>query len=85
MTYNEIIAEVAQNVNMNKKIVDRTYRAYWRAVKEYIASLPLKKSLSEEEFMKLRPNINIPSIGKLYITPGRYKALKEKYNKIKDN
>lgn len=77
MTYDEIIAEVAESTGLTRHIVDRTYRAYWRTVRSYITSLPLKDDLTDEEFSKLRPNINIPSIGKLYVTLDRYKRMKK--------
>ena len=54
-------------------------------MREHIISLPLKEDLTDDEFMALRPNINIPSIGKLYVTLDRYKAMKKTYKKnIKD-
>jgi hypothetical protein len=40
--------------------------------------------LSDEEFMKLQPNVNIPSIGKLYITLDRYKRMKKSYKIIEE-
>ena len=78
MTYEEIVAEVSDYTGISKQIVDRTYKAYWRAVREHITSLELKKDLTDEEFERIRPNVNIPSIGKLYITLGRYHRLKKK-------
>lgn len=77
MTYDEIIAEVAKSTGLTRHIVDRTYRAYWKTVRSYITSLPLKEDLTDEEFLKLRPNINIPSIGKLYVTLDRYKRMRK--------
>jgi len=82
MTLNEIIAKVSKESGIPQKIVDRTYRAYWRAIREHITSLPLKKDLTDEEFMKLQPNINIPSIGKLSVTLDRYHRIKKSYNKF---
>ena len=79
MTYNEIIAKVAKDNNYTKKFVDRVYRAYWKAIREHISTLPLKEDLTDEEFLKLQPNVNIPSIGKLYVTLERYKFIKNKY------
>lgn len=76
MTYKEIIADISVRLNLPKGLVDRTYRAYWRAVREHIQSLPLKEDLTDEEFLKLQPNVNIPSIGKLYVTLERYRAMK---------
>lgn len=77
MTYDEIIKKVSEENNLPKNLVDRTYRAYWKAIREHITSLPLKEDLSDEEFLKLRPNVNIASIGKLNVTLDRYKRMKK--------
>lgn len=78
MEYNEIIAVVSDKLGLSKDMVDKVYKSYWRSAKEYISSLPLKEDLSDEEFLSLQPNVNIPSIGKLYVTLDRYKGLKQK-------
>ena len=62
--------------------MDKTYRAYWKAVKEHIEALPLKEDLTDEEFEKLQPNVNIPSIGKLYVTLKRYRGVKKHHEII---
>ena len=77
MTYEEIVSEVAGSIGLNKRIVDKTYKAYWKAIREYVTSIPLSEDLSEEEFEKARPNINIPSLGKLYVAPDRYKRIRK--------
>ena len=79
-----MVTRVADSTGLSKRIVDRTYRAYWKAVREYIKSRPLKSDLTEEEFLKVRPNVNIPSIGKLYVTYERYKYLREKFGRIQE-
>lgn len=84
MTFNEIIQKVSEDTGLSKTLVERTYRAYWRAVKEHIASLPLKENLSDEEFLKLRPNVNIPSLGKLHVTLDRYHALRRVGERIRE-
>ena len=80
-----MVTRVADSTGLSKRIVDRTYRAYWKAVREYIKSRPLKSDLTEEEFLKVRPNVNIPSIGKLYVTYERYKYLREKFGRTEKN
>lgn len=85
MTYDDIVTKVSEELGIPKGIVDRTYRAYWKAIKGHIASLPLKEDLTDEEFMKLQPNVNIPSIGKLYVTQDRYKGVKNKYSRLIKN
>lgn len=79
MTYKEMVAKVANDLGLTKKLVDRTYRAYWKAINEYVSSLPLKEDLTDEDFKSLRPNINIPSLGKLYVTLDRYHNIKKMY------
>ena len=78
MSYNEIIAKVADETGLPKTLVDRTYKSYWKTVREYICSLPLKENLTDEEFLRLRPNVNIPSIGKLYVTLDKYHRTKKR-------
>lgn len=84
MTYKEIISSVAKETGLSQELVDKTYRAYWRAIREHIVSLPLKENLTDEEFLKLQPNVNITSIGKLYVTLDRYHRIKN-MNQIKLN
>lgn len=79
MTYREMISKVSEKTGLPIRFVDRVYMSYWKAVREYVTSLPLKDNLSEEDFLKLQPNINIPSIGKLNITLERYKRKKETF------
>lgn len=78
MTYKEIISQVSETLGLPESLVDKTYRGYWKAIKEHITSLPLKENLTEEEFDRLQPNVNIPSIGKLYVTYDRYKRLRHR-------
>lgn len=82
MSYEEIIAQVASETGLPKKLIDRTYKAYWRAIREHITSLPLKEDLTDEEFNALQPNINIPSIGKFSLTLENYKRKREKYKRL---
>lgn len=86
MTYDEIISVVADNLRLPRRVVDKAYRAYWKVIREHIIALPLKSELTDEEFLSLQPNVNIPSIGKLYVTLDRYKRMKrlyEKFNNLK--
>lgn len=88
MTYNEIISRVSIQLDLPKTLVDKTYKTYWKVIRNHITSLPLKENLSDAEFMSLQPNVNIPSIGKLFVTLDRYKKINEvnsnKTNKNKD-
>lgn len=81
MDYKDSVIKVAEELNLSEEFVDKVYRAYWTTIRGYMASLPLQEDLTEEEFNKLRPNINIPSIGKFHVTYDRYKN-KRKQAKI---
>lgn len=77
MTQKEILAAVSVKLGLPKTFVTKVYKAYWRAVREHIESLPLKEEMSEEEFKRLKPNVNIPSLGKFYVTFEKYKKVNE--------
>lgn len=77
MKAKDVAKEVAGELGLSESMVVKIYNCYWRAMKEHITSLPLKDDLTDEEFLQLRPNINICSLGKLYVTLDRYKRLKE--------
>ena len=79
MTYEEIISTVSADTGIPSRLVGRIYKAYWKAIREYIKSLPLKEDLTDEEFMQLRPNINLPSLGKLNVTLDRYHGMKKHF------
>lgn len=83
MTYQEIIDKVSGDLNISPDIINKTYKAYWRYIRNSIQELPLKEDLTEEEFLKLRPNFNISSLGKLTCTYKRFLGVKEKFNYIK--
>lgn len=83
MTYNEIIGQVSSSLNLPRSFTDKVYKSFWRAIKEHIEALPLKDDLTDEEFLRLKPNVNIPSIGKLYVTLDKYKRIKYMANKNK--
>lgn len=81
--YEKAVAEVAESLGLSKRLVDRAYRSYWKVVREHISSLPLKEDLTDEQFAQLQPNVNIPSIGKLYVTAEKYRWFKDKFEQLK--
>lgn len=83
MTYEQIINNVAQELNLPIEIVRNTYKAYWKFIRDSIQSLPLKEDLNDEEFNRLSTNYNIPSLGKLSCTIDKYKGVKKKFQYIK--
>lgn len=83
MNYIGIIEQVAKELDLPKDLVDKTYKAFWKFIKNSISELPLKEDLTEEEFKKLKVNFNIPSLGKLNCTYRNYQYYKNYYNEYK--
>lgn len=83
MDYQSIIQTVANNLDLPAGVVKKAYESYWEFIRETIQKQPLKESLTEEDFNKLRLNFNIPSIGKLSCTYDRYVRLKKRAEYIK--
>ena len=79
----DILNNVSRTLGISPDVIEKVYKAYWLYIKTTIEALPLKDNLNEEEFLKLRTNFNIPSIGKLSCTYARYKAIKDRYKHIK--
>ena len=84
LTYDEIINRVSLELDIPEEVVRKTYNAYWKAIKEKIQELPLKKDLSDEEFGKLKTCFNIPSLGKLSCTRERYINIKKMFQFVKE-
>ena len=72
MNYKTIFEKVSSELNIPVKVVEYAYKSYWKFIREKIKELPLKDIKDEEEFLKLRTNFNIPSLGKLGITLDRF-------------
>ena len=83
MTYQEIIYKVSEDTGIPVEVVDKAYKAFWSYIRNSVQELPLKEELTETEFLSLRPNFNIPSLGKLTCTYARYIGVKNKFNHIK--
>lgn len=84
MEYNDLIAQISKELNLPFKVVDKTYKSYWKFIRDTIQELPLKGDISEEEFNQLRTNFNVPSLGKLSCTYDRVKGVKERYRYIRN-
>lgn len=83
MKYSEIINQVSKELDIPVEVIDKAYKASFNFIKENIQSLPLKEDINEEEFLKLRTNFNIPSLGKLVCTFDRMVGVKKRFNYIK--
>ena len=84
MTYKDIIKEVSKITGIPTEVVDKTYKAFWLYIRDSIQKLPLKEELTEDEFLTLRTNYNIPSLGKLTCIYDRYKGVISRFKYIKE-
>lgn len=78
MVEKTIIKKASIELNLSYSLVWGVYQAYWFFIRKHIESLPLKEDISEEEFSKLKTNINIPSIGKMSCTFNRMMGVKKR-------
>lgn len=83
MKYPEIIKKVAEELGMSEELVNSIYKAYWTYIRDSISALPLKETLTEENFSLLKTNYNIPSLGKLSCTFDRYTGVKKRFDLLK--
>ena len=77
-TYERVITEVAKKYDLPYKVVDKTYRGFWKFVRASLIALPLKQQLSEEEYSRLRTSVNIPSLGKFSCDYERYQRMRRR-------
>ena len=77
MKVKDIATKAALQLNLPPNLVWRVYKLYWSFIRQHISNMPLKDIDSEEDFSKLRPNINIPSLGKFHVEWERLKNKKE--------
>ena len=82
MKYSDIISKVSEELNLPRELVENTYKAYWIFIRDTVEKLPLKTELTQSEYMNLRTNINIPSLGKLNCTYNRYVGIRNRFNII---
>lgn len=86
MDYKDIITKVSKEIQLPYEVVNNTYKAYWRFIRDTIQNLPLK-NITEEEFNNIRTNFNIPSLGKLTCTYDKLTKVRERFkyiNKLKE-
>ena len=79
----DIILSVSKDLGISPDVVEKVYKAYWLYIKTTIEALPLKKDLTEEEFLKLRTNFNIGSLGKLFVTYKHYVGIKKRFEYLR--
>ena len=79
MTLDEIIRKVADEMGLPFDVCRRAYISSWEFIKMKAEELPLSTDFPIEQFKTLRPNFNLPSLGKLYITEETFEHARRKY------
>lgn len=85
MIYNDAVKELSELTGLPEKLIENTYKAYWKVIKEHLESLPLKSDMSKEDFCALKTRLNIPSIGKLTAPFNRYEKQRQVYKNLTQN
>lgn len=83
MNYQGILNKVSKDTGLSINEVDKIYKAFWSFIRNSVQEIPFKEELTETEFLSLRPNFNIPSIGKLCISYEAYLRKKARFNYIR--
>lgn len=84
MKISDAVRIAAEEIGIPYEVAQKAYSMSWKFILDKIESLPLKENLTEEQFEQLRPNFNIPEIGKLTVTYDRYKRIKNRTKYIKN-
>lgn len=84
MTTKDIIRKASLELNIPYDKVWNVYEAYWKFIRFHISSLPLKEDITEEEFSKLKTNINVPSLGKFHLEWDRLCEKKKEHERFKN-
>lgn len=79
----DILNNVSRTLGISPDVIEKVYKAYWLYIKTTIEALPLKDNLNEEEFLKLRTNFNIGSLGKLFVTYKHYVGVKKRFEYLR--
>lgn len=80
----ETIRRLSRELNLPQDVVIKAYKAYWLFIRQTIEKLPLKEDMDEDTFNRLRPNFNIPNLGKITCTYDRYIGVKKRNQLIKE-
>lgn len=80
----KLYKKASEELNIPQEIIELAYKSYWKFIRETIKELPLKEDLSEEEFLKLKTNFNIVSLGKLTCNYNKYKKIKKREKYVKN-
>ena len=84
MKIDDAIRTVAKELGVPYEVAHLAYMSAWKCMKEKIEALPLL-TCTLEEFRQLRPNFNMPAIGKFYVTEEEFLDTKKRLEYIIKN
>lgn len=73
--------EIAEKYNIDIDAVKLIILSQYEFIKEKTRDLNFEEGFTKEEFLKLKTNFNIPSIGKLYASYFMYRKINENKKK----
>ena len=79
----ETIEALSRKLNLSSSVIENAYKAYFLFIRKTAEQFPFKEDMDEKVFNKLRPNFNIPNLGKLACTYNRYTGMKKKNQLMK--
>jgi len=82
MQLDDIIKKVSAELEIPQEVCYKAYMSAWKFIYDKLQEQPLNADISMEEFLKLRPNINIRGIGKFHITPKEFENKKKRHEII---
>lgn len=79
MRYQEAVKQAAKELNIPEDTALLAYTSMWKLIREKAGSLDLKnKEVTEAELFEMKPNFNLPLIGKLSVTIQRINNIRKK-------
>lgn len=73
--------EIAEKYGIDIDVVKLAILSQYEFIKEKTRDMEFEEGLTKEEFLKLKTNFNIPSIGKLYASYFMYRKVTENKKK----
>lgn len=81
MNWEDAVRQTSEEMDIPFEVCKAAYLAQWQFIRDTIQELPLK-TIPIEEFDSLRPNFNVPSLGKFYIEKNNFVKLRKAFEFI---
>lgn len=81
-TLKRIIKLVSLETQISESTVEVAYRLYWKFIQESLEQIPVKEIKTQEEFDTYNTSINLPSLGKIFITFDKIEKQRRRYTYV---